>query len=100
MMDRIRCGLLAVVAALAVLATPSASAEQMFRAFLSLKGNDANRCDLPQPCRLLPAALAAVRPGGEIWILDSANFNLFAVNIDKSVTILAVPGALGSVVAN
>jgi hypothetical protein len=49
---------------------------------------------------LLPAALAAVNDRGEIWVLDSANFNVGVVDITKSVTITAVPGALGSVVAN
>jgi hypothetical protein len=47
----------------------------------------------------LPAALAAVADGGEVWMLDSANYNVAPVNISKSVTILAVPGAVGSVVA-
>jgi hypothetical protein len=47
----------------------------------------------------LPAALAAVTDGGEIWMLDSANYNAATVNITKSVTILAVPGAVGSVVS-
>ena len=32
-------------------------------------------------------------------MLDSANYNTGPVNVTKSVTILAVPGALGSVVA-
>ncbi len=70
-----------------------------FRAYLSVNGNDANPCTLQQPCRLLPAALAAVTPGGEIWMLDSANFNTATVTVTKSVRILAVPGAVGSVVA-
>jgi len=47
----------------------------------------------------LPRALAAVADGGEIWMLDSANYNNSQVDVTKSVTILAVPGALGSVVA-
>ena len=72
---------------------------QLFRAYLAPSGNDANPCTLPQPCRLLPAALTAVADGGEIWMLDSGNYNTGTVNITKSVTILAVPGALGSVVA-
>jgi hypothetical protein len=74
---------------------------QLFRAYLapSPAGNDANPCTLPAPCRLLPAALAAVADGGEIWMLDSANYNSATVSVTKSVTILAVPGALGSVVA-
>jgi hypothetical protein len=71
----------------------------LFRAYLSSAGSDSNPCTLPSPCRLLPAALAAVADGGEIWILDSANFNTTQVNITKSVTILAIPGAVGSVIA-
>jgi hypothetical protein len=71
----------------------------LFRAYLSTNGKDSNPCTVPQPCRLLPAALAAVTDGGEIWLLDSANYNTSTVNISKSVTIVAVPGAVGSVVA-
>lgn len=88
---------LALLAALC--ATPGAHAG-LFRSYLSLGGSDTNPCTLQQPCRLLPAALAAVNSGGEIWILDSANFNVSPVTVAKSVTILAVPGALGSVVAS
>jgi hypothetical protein len=72
----------------------------LFRAYISLNGNDGNPCTLQQPCRLLPAALAAINDGGEIWMLDSANYNTSPVGITKSVTILAIPGALGSVVAS
>jgi hypothetical protein len=87
---------IAVVAALLVSATAHA---QLFRAYLAPTGVDTNPCTLPAPCRLLPAALAAVANGGEIWMLDSANYNATQVNINKSVTILAVPGAVGSVVS-
>ncbi|HZZ94900.1 MAG TPA: right-handed parallel beta-helix repeat-containing protein [Usitatibacter sp.] len=72
---------------------------QLFRAYVSASGSDANPCTLALPCRLLPAALNAVASGGEIWILDSANFNSGTVNIGKSVSVLALPGAVGSVVA-
>jgi hypothetical protein len=86
--------------ALAALLLAAASAHaQVFRAYLSPTGNDNNPCTLQQPCRLLPAALAAVASGGEIWITGSANYNTETVNISKSVTIVAVPGALGSVIA-
>lgn len=81
-----------------ILATSGANA-QLFRAYLSINGNDANACTLPAPCRLLPMALSAVAPNGDIWILDSSNYNGGTVTIDKSVTILAVPGAVGSVVS-
>jgi hypothetical protein len=86
-------------ALLAILLAPPASRAEMFRAYLASDGSDAHPCTLSQPCRLLPAALAAVASGGEIWMLDSANYNTATVTIDKSVTILAVPGAVGSVVA-
>jgi len=72
----------------------------IFRAYLSQSGNDANPCTVVQPCRLLPAAISAVSDGGEIWMLDSANYNTSTVSIGKSVSILAVPGALGSIAAN
>jgi hypothetical protein len=94
----------AIRTALAFISTLLLSASagaQVFRAYLAPgpAGNDANPCTLAQPCRLLPAALTAVQDGGEIWMLDSANYNTASVNITKSVTILAVPGAVGSVVA-
>lgn len=88
-----------ILSCLVLLALPSAASAGIFRAYLASTGNDANPCTLPQPCRLLPAALAAVGSGGEIWMLDSANFNTGPVNITKSVTILAIPGAVGSIVA-
>jgi hypothetical protein len=71
----------------------------LFRAYLSGGGNDANPCTLPAPCRLLPAALAAVADGGEIWMLDSANYNTSTVTVTKSVSILSIPGEVGSVLA-
>jgi hypothetical protein len=72
----------------------------LFRAYLSVDGNDANPCTVQQPCRLLPAAIAAVDDGGEIWMVDSANYNTGPVTITKSVSILAIPGAVASVVGN
>ena len=77
----------------------AAAHAQLFRTYIAPDGVDSNPCTLAAPCRLLPAALATVIDGGEIWMLGSANYNTGPVNIAKSVTILAVPGALGSVVA-
>jgi hypothetical protein len=88
----------ALAGAVALFLSATAHA-QLFRAYLDPSGSDANPCNLSQPCRLLPAALAAVANGGEIWMLDSGNYNTGPVAVTKSVTILAVPGALGSVVA-
>jgi hypothetical protein len=86
---------LSLVAMLAVCGSADA---QILRAYLSSTGNDANPCNIAAPCRLLPAALNAVANGGEIWMLDSANYNTSTVTVGKSVSILAVPGAVGSVV--
>jgi predicted outer membrane repeat protein len=79
---------------------PLAPGPLVFRAYVSRNGSDANPCTLPAPCRLLPAALGIVKDGGEVWMLDSANYNVGVVDIVKSVTIQAVPGAYGSVAAN
>jgi hypothetical protein len=91
------CRVLAVIASHLLLALPAQA--QLFRAYLSQNGSDANACTLAAPCRLLPAALNAVAAGGQIWILDSANFNTSTVNVTKSVSISALPGQNGSLVA-
>ncbi|HZZ92480.1 MAG TPA: right-handed parallel beta-helix repeat-containing protein [Usitatibacter sp.] len=72
---------------------------QVFRTYLASYGSDTNPCTVAMPCRLLPAALNAVLDGGEVWILDSANFNAGTVNIAKSVSIVAIPSQLASVLA-
>src|SRR3954466_3122286 len=83
----------------AALLMSGAAHAQLFRAYLASYGNDANPCTVGSPCRLIPAALAAVASGGEIWMLDSANYNSATVDINKSVSILAIPGEAGSIVA-
>jgi hypothetical protein len=89
-------GTLVVAATLLLSATAHA---QLFRAYVASDGLDSNPCTLAAPCRLLPAALSAIADGGEIWMLDSANYNTATVTVGKSVSILAVPGAVGSVLA-
>ena len=79
---------------------PLGAHAQAFRTYLASYGSDANAgCTVSAPCRLLPAALNAVLDGGEVWILDSANFNAGTVDIGKSVSIIAVPGQVASIVA-
>jgi hypothetical protein len=95
----IRSTLRCAASLLVTLILPAAANGQVFRAYLAIDGNDGNPCTLPAPCRLLPAALNAVADGGQIWMLDSANYNTATVTIGKSVSILAVPGAVGSVLA-
>jgi hypothetical protein len=87
------------VLVLAAMFTCAAVNAASFRAYLASTGSDANPCTVSQPCRLLPAALNAIIDGGEVWMLDSANYNSGPVNVTKSASILAIPGAVGSVVA-
>jgi hypothetical protein len=81
-----------------LLGSPLAHA-QAFRAYVASYGSDANPCTIGAPCRLLPAAINAVVSDGEVWMLDSANFNAGTVSVTKSVSIMAVPGEVGSIVA-
>ena len=71
----------------------------IFRAYLSLAGNDANPCTLGSPCRTIGPALTAVDDGGEIWMVDSANYNTGTIVVSKSVTIQGLPGAIGSILS-
>jgi parallel beta helix pectate lyase-like protein len=91
--------LMRAVAACAALALCSIAHAQVFRTYLSSNGADGNPCSLKLPCRLLPAALAAVADGGEVWMLDSANYNGSTVDIAKSVSIVGIPGVSASFIA-
>ena len=53
---------LAAFASVLSLCNPSFADAGLFRAYLSVHGADTNSCALADPCRLLPAALAAVAP--------------------------------------
>jgi hypothetical protein len=77
----------------------ASSADALFRTYVASDGNDLNDCSLSTPCRLLPRAITQTDINGEIWMLDSANYNSGTVTVNKSLTILAIPGAVGSVVA-
>ncbi|HZZ92473.1 MAG TPA: hypothetical protein VFE23_07915 [Usitatibacter sp.] len=88
-----------IVLVTAFLCVPLAANAQAFRAYLASYGNDANPCTVGAPCRLLPAALNAIVPGGEVWMLDSANYNAGTVTITTNANIMAVPGQVGSIVA-
>jgi hypothetical protein len=93
-----------IAAALGLVATTAtvcaATPAPVERAYLSSKGVDSAPCTLQQPCRYLPAALSVVESGGEIWMLDSANFNSGTVTISHSVSIAAAPGKLASLTSS
>jgi hypothetical protein len=74
---------------------PPPATPQM-RTYVSGLGNDSNPCTASAPCQTLQAALALTIPGGEIFVLDSANYG--PVIINQAVTITS-EGALAGVLA-
>jgi hypothetical protein len=66
------------------------------RTYVSGTGSDGNACTASSPCKTFQAALALTVAGGEIFVLNSANYG--AVTIDKAVTITS-EGAVAGVLA-
>jgi len=66
------------------------------RTYVSGTGNDSNPCTATSPCLTFAAALALTTAGGEIYVLNSANYG--PVTINKAVTITS-EGAMGGVLA-
>jgi hypothetical protein len=87
-------GLLAFPLAQALAAPPSPTPQT--RTYVSGTGNDSNACTVSSPCKSFSAALALTVAGGEIYVLNSANYGV--VTINKAVTINA-EGATGGVLA-
>jgi nitrous oxidase accessory protein NosD len=86
---------LLLVFAISTLSFASATAQSV-RTFVASYGNDANPCNLSQPCRNFAAAIAAVNAGGEVVALDSAGYG--PVTITKSVSLIA-PRAVYAAIA-
>jgi len=90
---------LATAAALLIVSAAAAHATTL-RAFVSSTGNDANaatNCAQTAPCRTFAGAFPTVTPGGELIALDSAGYGPLT-NINKAITIAAVPGATAFVI--
>jgi hypothetical protein len=71
-----------IAAALALAVTlPAVSAQaQSPRTFVSAAGSDSNNCaNVAAPCRHFAAAFAATAPGGEIFVLDPANYGSLTI---------------------
>src|SRR5262245_7163874 len=81
--------------AVAQAAPPTAPTPQI-RTYVSGVGNDSNSCSVSSPCKTFQAALALTVAGGEIYVLNSANYG--AVIINKAVTITS-EGAVAGVLA-
>jgi hypothetical protein len=70
---------------------------QAVRVFVSTDGNDSNACTNANPCRHLSRGIDAVATGGQVWIVDSGNFNTATVTVTKSVSIEVAPGQVASI---
>src|SRR6266508_3465371 len=77
-------------------AQPSTPTPQM-RTYVSGAGSDNNPCIASSPCRTFRAALALTIAGGEIYVLNSADYG--PVTINKSVSITS-EGAVAGVLAS
>src|SRR5262245_28938050 len=66
------------------------------RTYVSGVGKDSNPCTASSPCKTFQAAMALTVAGGEIYVLDSADYG--AVTIDKPVSITS-EGAMAGVLA-
>jgi len=59
------------------------------RSAVSLTGNDAATCTVPDPCRTFDVAISKTNAGGEVIVLSSAGYGPFTVN--KSISIISPP---------
>jgi hypothetical protein len=87
----------AVLAMLIALCPQAAQAQQVARTYVSGAGNDGNPCTPQHPCVTFQTALARTAPGGEIFVVNSANYG--PVTIDKAVTITSGDGVVGGILA-
>jgi hypothetical protein len=71
-------------------------AESLMSTFVSGSGKDSNPCTATSPCQSFHAASKRTRPGGEIFVLDSADYG--ALTISKSLSITS-QGAVGGMLA-
>ena len=60
------------------------------RSAVSVTGNDAASCTVPDPCRTFGAAIVRTNTGGEILVLASGGYGPFT--IDRSVSIICPAG--------
>lgn len=67
------------------------------RTYVSGTGNDGNQCIVSQPCKTFQSALTKTTAGGEIYVLNSANYG--AVTINKAISITS-EGAVAGVLAS
>src|SRR3977135_2149807 len=75
---------------------PHAANAGILRTYVSALGSDSNPCTASSPCASFQAALARTTAGGEIFVLNSADYG--PVTINKAVTITS-EGAVAGIMA-
>jgi hypothetical protein len=75
-----------------------AASTPLTRTYVSGTGNDSNPCTAAKPCLTFKGALALTVAGGEIYVLDSANYG--PVTINKGLTITSEGAVAGVLVTS
>jgi hypothetical protein len=75
---------------------PNSTVQPQMRTYVSGSGRDSNPCSATSPCQTFQAALSLTIAGGQIFVLDSANYG--AVTINKAVSITS-EGAVAGLLA-
>ncbi len=93
-----RISIAAILAAVlgGLLAVPVQAASS--RTYVASYGSDANTtfsCDFAHPCRTFQTAFSQTTSGGEILAVDGSGYGL--ITIDRSVSIIANPGAFAGI---
>jgi hypothetical protein len=76
---------------------PTSGGTPLMRTYVSGLGSDSNPCTAVSPCATFQAALAMTLAGGEIFVLNSADYG--PVTINKAVSITS-EGAAAGILAN
>jgi hypothetical protein len=72
---------------------PAGSRSPVIRTYVSGLGSDSNLCTAASPCATFKAALAMTLAGGEIFVLNSADYG--PVTINKAISITSEGAAAG-----
>jgi hypothetical protein len=85
---------LALVALAITTCLPATTASaQAMRTYVSGAGRDGNPCSASLPCQTLQTAIGLTAAGGEVYVLDSANYG--PVTINKAITITSEGSVAG-----
>ena len=100
-MRTFKYSLVTLTVSILVMVAADVAQATVLRAFVSSTGNDANaatNCAQTAPCKTFAGAFPTVTAGGELIALDTSGYGPLS-NINKAITIAAVPGATAFVVA-